>query len=975
MTARSFTDEQEQEIAARYGPECSAALLAKEYGTSERTIKNALERQGKAINSDNRRFTDEQEEEIAARYSSNCSVSQLAEEYGANRTTIRDALKRQGKAINDTRRKLTDEQEQEIARRYGPKCSTIQLAEEYGVSASAIRNALKRQGKAIINSTAKKLTDEQEREAAARYGPGCNTYQLAEEYGVSVNVIINALRRQGKAINSTNRKFADEQEREIAARYGPECHTVQLAKEYGVSATAIARVLKRQGKAINSPRRFTDEQEQEVAARYGPGCSTVQLAKEYGVSVPTIRDALKRQGVTPQSFLVADRAEALAVELEELILALGDHIHDLPMKSRLAIISKVKGLQDIGPNSALDPIRIGLLSGRIGPANIVPPTAARPAGGAAPTSSLREELNKILQGLKPGDIDEPGDEIGIEGGPGAAPPIVPVDLPLDDQARLLNLTPQQRLATVSAVAKACTDEGVIRRLVHNQNEMFWTQLFTATDEEATALVAQMQAVVPADAWAALVRDSFLADHRLIEEIGEIPGLVLPEGMTLNLMQRREAALLLRDRRRLNLSGCGAGKTLSAIAGAQLLGVDRALVICPNNAISTWQAHLSRHLPHAAVAAKTWHPVWQDDDCPKWLIVNHEMLADRAISGMAMFLAQQDPQFVVIDELHDCKMSSREAESQRHRNLAEMSAIVRGRGHGMYGMTGTLVPNHSGEAISQLALIDPDRAKGLSRKRNINAFLDIHEALQPISTRYVPPPAAKVVNRRIDVRADHLLDDLLAVGRRGLTAADAVLAKAKIDALVTLAEEPGKLVVFTSAVTGVVAETQQALKDAGIGCAIFTGKEKLHGGRSSTEVFASDPSVKVLLATTECLSAGFDGLQKAAGRLAFLTLPWTPAKMEQATGRVVRQGTVFAEVEVTVFAASLADPLTGDDWSLDQQKLDRLTSKRTAGDSIVDGVIPDAEALKAFSEAAVRKTMQTWMQGIQQQRQQQEAAQP
>ena len=56
---------------------------------------------------------------------------------------------------------------------------------------------------------------------------------------------------------------------------------------------------------------------------------------------------------------------------------------------------------------------------------------------------------------------------------------------------------------------------------------------------------------------------------------------------LNLMQVREAALLRRDRRRLNTSGMGAGKTMAALAGVSVAGCERVLVLCPNNSIESW----------------------------------------------------------------------------------------------------------------------------------------------------------------------------------------------------------------------------------------------------------------------------------------------------------------------------------------------------------------------------------------------------
>ena len=54
-----------------------------------------------------------------------------------------------------------------------------------------------------------------------------------------------------------------------------------------------------------------------------------------------------------------------------------------------------------------------------------------------------------------------------------------------------------------------------------------------------------------------------------------------------LMQRLVSYRLLKDKRILNLSGTGTGKTLSAIFASQICKCQRIFISCPNGVIDSW----------------------------------------------------------------------------------------------------------------------------------------------------------------------------------------------------------------------------------------------------------------------------------------------------------------------------------------------------------------------------------------------------
>ena len=681
------------------------------------------------------------------------------------------------------------------------------------------------------------------------------------------------------------------------------------------------------------------------------------LAEAHGLNYKLLHRRVK-QGLPKEEWLKLPRpltaqskSLQLLADLAELVQDLGEHLHELPQKAWLRIIKQATA--DIGPQSKLQPIRVKLLKGEIKPEDILPPAPEhQQEDDNTPTappavSKLQEEINRLLEG------DDGSEEIDSDDSIDDGVVEEVIDIQDDDdehRAALIRLTPQRVLDQMSAVASVTTDEAALEAIRHDAVERLWTRVFLSNDQLAE--VTAIRAAKPADRWAELLRDSFLQDWQLIETIGEIPGFVAADGFRLNLMQRREAALLRRDRHRLNISGMGAGKTLAAIAGVHLCGARRVLVLAPNSALSAWQRELSEHFPDTAIASKTWTPHWMPSDQPRWLLNNHEMLGDYTAKQLAVFIEAQEPDAVIIDELHLCKMRDETTESQRHRNLKTLCDQLRDSAI-LLGLTGTPVVNELAEAVGLIRLIRPDLAKDLKVSHTIDNCLDVHEALQPICSRYVPPLPCKVTEHHLEARADHLYEEVLEACGKNPSAVDAVLVQAKLKQLVEICQRPGKTVVFTSAVAGVVDAARDALTAAGIRTVVHTGQEKETAGIPSLDLFLQDQSVQVLIASTGTLATGFDGLQAVCSRLCYLTLPWTPAEYDQSKHRVIRQGSTADEIELFTISAVLFDEQSDEDWSYDSQKVGVLTGKRTVMDAVTDGVIPDQAALK-FSLTEARR---------------------
>ena len=96
-----------------------------------------------------------------------------------------------------------------------------------------------------------------------------------------------------------------------------------------------------------------------------------------------------------------------------------------------------------------------------------------------------------------------------------------------------------------------------------------------------------------------------------------------------LMQKLVAFRVQRDKRLLNLSGTGTGKTLSAILAAQVCNSQRVFISCPNGVVDSWERALKIAFPEAVLHIKPNN--WQInlvEDRTNFVIVNHERLQDR-----------------------------------------------------------------------------------------------------------------------------------------------------------------------------------------------------------------------------------------------------------------------------------------------------------------------------------------------------------
>ena len=198
-----------------------------------------------------RRFTDKQEQEICRRYQAGESSLQLASAFGADRTLIPRVLRRNGltaRSLKEAHGGLTPEQEREICSRYLAGESSSWLANAFGASQSAILRSLKRHGfqSKTVREVKGGLSDALEAKACERYQAGESTLQIGKALGVTHSTVSNLLKRHGVRLRDpkdAHWRALGAEGSEICRQYlaGKNCY--QLASDFGVSHSTVRKVL------------------------------------------------------------------------------------------------------------------------------------------------------------------------------------------------------------------------------------------------------------------------------------------------------------------------------------------------------------------------------------------------------------------------------------------------------------------------------------------------------------------------------------------------------------------------------------------------------------------------------------------------------------------------------------------------------------------------------------------------------------
>ena len=403
----------------------------------------------------------------------------------------------------------------------------------------------------------------------------------------------------------------------------------------------------------------------------------------------------------------------------------------------------------------------------------------------------------------------------------------------------------------------------------------------------------------------------------------------------NLMQRL-VAMRVRDLRRYgNWSGTGAGKTLSALLATRVVGSKLTIICCPNAVVDGWVRETQRIFPGSLVEAKTWRPRWSGEG-PRYLVLNYEQFQQPGSEGgIKAFLAREQIDFIVIDEIHYAKQRHSENVSQRKRLVMGLVAGATARCPDLcvLGMSATPVINNLQEGRSLVELVTGLEHEELNTRPTVANCMRLFQRLVSLGTRWKPNYAPQLEERVIPVDCAGQLEAIRALEKgHGPLDLERILTEVRLPVILDCLRAGKKTLLYTHYVDGIDKMIYDAVTSAGMKAGLYTGDDK-----SGLAGFMKG-DVTVLIGSS-AIGTGIDGLQHVCDQIVINVLPWTHAEFEQLVGRVYRQGQRSERVRVvipTTFAI-----VNGGRWSYCDSKLARIRYKKSISDAAVDGIVPEA----------------------------------
>jgi hypothetical protein len=514
-----------------------------------------------------------------------------------------------------------------------------------------------------------------------------------------------------------------------------------------------------------------------------------------------------------------------------------------------------------------------------------------------------------------------------------------------DSDELPTIQVKNSLEFLSSQVVASADQEAIDYFVASRLNRIWAEVFV--DESAVAAAEGFTD----EGYGRQVRDQFL------DEYYQARDMVIPIGWGFringkitapNLMQKLAAVRLRNQKRMLNLSLTGTGKTIGGILSSRIIDARLTVIICPLDTIPNWHGEIKHTFPDSKVTIKNFNPYWDNIDTGHhYILLNHEMFQQPSSPGhVRQLLERFKIDLVIVDEIHRCKQRGEDSSKRRQivlgliTNASEINPDLH-----VLGMSATPVINNLKEGKSLVELVSGVEHSDLGERATINNCMRLHQAFVTLGIRSRVKPKITINRITIPVDCSHLVEEIREHGTSVLKM-EQVLTRARIS--IILKEIKPKTIIYTHYVEGIIEQLESALEKEG-----WTVGFHIGGDKSGRDSFING-SVDVLIASS-AMSVGVDGFQRVCNRLILNIPPWTSAELEQLEGRLNRQGQTHDTLAIIT-------PITygfdqGERWSWDEGRLARLQNKQTIADAAVDGVMPEGQLR---SESQAFRDLRSWL---------------
>lgn len=394
---------------------------------------------------------------------------------------------------------------------------------------------------------------------------------------------------------------------------------------------------------------------------------------------------------------------------------------------------------------------------------------------------------------------------------------------------------------------------------------------------------------------------------------------------------------------------GVGKSASAILAKEELGVKTALIVAPQNVISTWQRYLSDTVedgkqigyfkpglaPKVLIIESPEDAANISPEACDYILISQEKLSRNEYIEP---LLRTDYDMLIADEVHEFKNVR---EGKRSQSIMELAEKIKGENQYLALLSGTPVPNKVEDVAILLKLLYPDKFADIETRHMVSSIIkgdlaDLRTLLVPrmqmkslaenvempkLIERTVRVPLSKAEEEIYQVLLDE--DELTSVEKMhalrqfvvnpNLLNVTPGMPCSKLDALKNEVDDAfkkhDKVLVFVNDYIEDVIRGKRTIFEN------FTPSneikiETIHGGTtpSMREViqksFNSNPGKTLLFVSGSTAAVGVD--YSGADHLIFYNEPWTKADKDQQRSRPYRPGLTHDLECVTLLAENTID---------------------------------------------------------------------
>ena len=423
----------------------------------------------------------------------------------------------------------------------------------------------------------------------------------------------------------------------------------------------------------------------------------------------------------------------------------------------------------------------------------------------------------------------------------------------------------------------------------------------------------------------------------------------------NFMQKLFVKRVTENKDYGNWSGTGAGKTIGTILATKVLNCKNVIIITGNTIIGTWVKEINACFVNNNIMVKEKNPIFKTETT-NYLIYNYEFFSQPNSENIFQTILENNViDFIALDEVHFTKQRNLGDPSKRKQVILKLLSIAKQINPNIYkvAMSATPVVNNLVEAKMLLELLKLKQYNDLDTKETINNAIQIYKQLVINGIRYKPKYDIEIERMYVEVNGEELIDRLSLIKKGDVVGMENVLLEMKLESVKQYIKK-GTLI-YTYYVENMVIPIKVFCEKLGYKVGIFTGDDK-----SGLEPFKQG-KYDILIGSS-AISTGVDGLQNVCDRIIPVCLPWTNAGLSQLEGRIYRQGSKFGSVDIIIPQINI--DLSGENWSWDEIRLDRIDSKKELSDCAVDGVIPSDKIMSR--ETLLNKAVQslkTWKERI------------